>query len=93
MSLARISGELRIAETNLATRHLILQESIAAMETSRLEAGRQVRYLSMGVAPVAPVEATYPRKVESTVLAGLIFLSIYIMISLTLSILREQISV
>jgi|GEM_PF-1112332 len=93
VSLARISGELRVAESALATRHLILQESIASMEGARLEASRQVRFLSLGVAPVAPVEATYPRKVESTILAFLAFMGIYIMASLTMSILREQVSV
>lgn len=93
VSLARISGELRIAETELATRHTILQQAIASMETARLEASRQVRYLSMGVAPVAPVEPTYPRKIEGTILAFVLFAGIYILCSLTVSILREQVSV
>lgn len=93
VSLARISGELRIAETELATRHTILQQAIASMETARLEASRQVRYLSMGVAPVAPVEPTFPRKIEGTILAFVLFAGIYILCSLTVSILREQVSV
>ncbi|WP_112323918.1 capsule biosynthesis protein [Oceanibium sediminis] len=93
VSLARISGELRIAETALQTRHLILQESIGAMEAARLEANRQVRYLSLAVAPIAPVEATSPKKMESTILAFFVFMGSYIMVSLTLSILREQVSV
>lgn len=93
VSLARIGGELRIAESELATRHAILQQAIASMETARLEASRQVRYLSMGVAPVAPVEPTYPRKIEGTILAFVLFAGIYILCSLTVSILREQVSV
>ncbi|MSU89184.1 capsule biosynthesis protein [Rhodobacteraceae bacterium 2CG4] len=93
VSLARISGELRIAESDLATRHTILQQAIASMETARLEASRQVRYLSMGVAPVAPVEPTFPRKIEGTILAFVLFAGIYILASLTVSILREQVSV
>ncbi|NNU79895.1 capsule biosynthesis protein [Halovulum dunhuangense] len=93
VSLARISAELRMAESALETRYIILQESVAAMETARLEAARQVRYLSLGVAPVAPVEATYPRKLENTVLAFIVFFGIYIMASITVSILREQVSV
>ena len=46
----------------------------------------------MGVRPVAPDEPTYPRKFENTLLAFLIFSGIYLMLSLTASILREQVS-
>ncbi|MEM7614328.1 MAG: capsule biosynthesis protein [Pseudomonadota bacterium] len=92
-SLSKIGSELRSAELRLATSQLILQESIAAVTTARTEANRQVRYLSMGVAPIAPQEPTYPRKVENTLLAFVVFLGIYIMASLTVSILREQVSV
>jgi capsular polysaccharide transport system permease protein len=51
-----------------------------------------VRYLSTGVRPVAPDEPTYPRAFENTLLAFLIFSGIYLMLSLTASILREQVS-
>ncbi|SIO10602.1 hypothetical protein [Vannielia litorea] len=91
-SLARISGELRIAEADLATRQLLLQQAAAQLETARIEANRQVRYLSLGVAPIAPDEATYPRAFENTALALLIFAGIYLMISLTASVLREQVA-
>ena len=62
------------------------------METARLEANRQVRYLSMGVEPVAPDQAAYPRAFENTIIAMLAFSGLYLMISLTASILREQVS-
>ncbi|WP_083626701.1 capsule biosynthesis protein [Rhodovulum sp. ES.010] len=91
-SLARISAELRIAEADLANRQLLLQQGLQQLETARIEANRQVRYLSLGVSPVAPDEATYPRAFENTALALLIFGGIYLMVSLTLSILREQVS-
>ena len=93
VSLARTGAELQVAESELATRHLILQEAIAAMESARLEVNRQTRYLSLGVSPVAPTEPTYPRKVENTALAFIIFASVYLLLSLTVSILREQVSV
>jgi len=93
VSLARTGAELQVAESELATRQLILQESIAAMESARLEVNRQTRYLSLGVAPVAPSEPTYPRKIENTTLAFIIFAAIYLLGSLTISILREQVSV
>ena len=92
-SLARITGELRVAEADLANRQLMLQTALQQMENARIEANRQVRYLSMGVAPLASDTATYPRRMENTILGFVIFLSIYILVSLTVSILREQVSV
>lgn len=91
-SLARISGQLRMAEVDLQTRTLMMQAALQQLETARIEANRQTRYLSMGVRPVAPDEPTYPKAFENTVLAFLIFSGIYLMISLTASILREQVS-
>lgn len=92
-SLAKITGELAIAEADLANRQLMLQTALQQVENARIEATRQVRYLSLGVSPVAPDVATYPRKLENTILAFVIFGSIYILVSLTVSILREQVSV
>ncbi len=91
-SLAAKNTELRIAEENYTFQTLLVQQALQMMEASQIEANRQVRYLSLGVEPVAPVEATYPRAFESTLLAFLIFSGIYLMISLTVSILREQVT-
>jgi len=91
-SLARITGQLRIAEADLATRQLLLQQALTQLETARIEANRQTRYLSLGVNPIAPDEPTYPRAAENTMLAFVIFAGIYLMMSLTASILREQVS-
>ncbi len=93
LSLAAISAELQIAQTDLQTRQLMLQQSLQQVESARIEANRQVRYLSIGVSPISPDVATYPRKLENTMLAFVIFAGIYIMLSLTISILREQVSV
>ncbi|PTX57427.1 capsular polysaccharide transport system permease protein [Litoreibacter ponti] len=90
-SLARISGELLVAQADLEVRQGLLAQAEAQFEAARLEANRQVRYLSVGVTPVAPDEPTYPRAFENTVLAFLIFCAIYLMVSLTSSILREQV--
>jgi len=90
-SLARVSAELLVARSDLETRQALLAQAESAFESARLEANRQTRYLSVGVSPVAPDEATYPRKFENTILAFLIFGGIYLMISLTASILREQV--
>ncbi len=91
-SLATISGEIRIAESDLQTRQELLATAAAQMETARIEANKQVRYLSLSVAPVAPDEATYPKAFQNTIVAFLIFSGIYLMLSLTASILREQVS-
>ncbi|RLJ41044.1 capsular polysaccharide transport system permease protein [Litoreibacter meonggei] len=90
-SLARISGELMVAQGDLAMRQEFLAAAEAQFEAARLEANRQVRYLSVSVSPVAPDEPTYPRSFENTILAFLIFAGIYLMVSLTASILREQV--
>jgi len=92
-SLAKITGELTIAEADLANRQLMLQTALQQVINAQIEADRQVRYLSMGVSPVAPDVASYPRKLENTILAFIIFSAIYILVSLTVSILREQVSV
>ncbi len=91
-SIANVTGQLRIAEGELETRQLLLTQALQQMESARTEANRQTRYLSMGVSPIAPDEPTYPRKFENTLLALLIFAGIYLMVSLTTSILREQVS-
>ena len=91
-TLANITAELRKAEENYQTELLMLQTAQTQMEAAQIEANRQLRYLSLGVEPVAPDEATYPRAFENTALAFLIFAGIYLMISLTASILREQVT-
>ena len=91
-SLSSITAEIRKAEENYQTELLMLQQAQAQMESAQIEASRQVRYLSLGVEPVAPDEATYPRVFENTALAFLIFAGAYLMFSLTASILREQVS-
>ncbi len=91
-SLARIQREMVMAEADVATRQLMLANSLQQLEAARIEANRQVRYLSMGVSPVAPDEATYPRRFENTALAFLVFAGVYLMFSMTVSILREQVT-
>lgn len=91
-SLANLRIQIQMAQADLATRDLMLQSALQQVETTRLEANRQVRYLTTAVEPVPSQEPAYPRKFENTVLAFLIFSGIYLMCSLTASILREQVS-
>ena len=91
-SLAAKNTELRLAEENYTFQTVLVQQALTQMEAAQIEANRQVRYLSLGVEPIAPDEATYPKAFENTVLAFLICAGIYLMISLTASILREQVT-
>ncbi|WP_323765990.1 capsule biosynthesis protein [Marinovum sp.] len=91
-SLAQLSSEIQMAQADLATRDLMLQEALTSLSQTRREANAQVRYLQTAVAPVASQDPSYPRSFENTILAFLIFGGIYLLISLTASILREQVS-
>jgi capsular polysaccharide transport system permease protein len=92
LSLAQVQSELLVAQADVQTRQLMLAQAIQAMESARVEANRQVRYLSLSVSPTAPDEAAYPRAFENTLVALLIFTGIYLMLSMTVAILREQVS-
>ena len=91
-SLARIQSELLIAQADLETRQMMLAQALQNQESARVEANRQSLYLSMGVFPVQPDRAAYPRAFENTLLAFLVFSGVYLMVSMTASILREQVS-
>lgn len=91
-SLARIQSDLRMAEAEAQTRQTMLAQTLQTMELARIEANRQARYISVSVSPVAPDEATYPRAFENTMVALLVFAGIYLLISMTAAILREQVS-
>lgn len=91
-SLASQAAEIQMAQADLATADMVLQSALEAKRQSQIEANKQVRYLTVSVVPVASQDASYPRAFENTLLAFLIFSGIYLMISLTASILREQVS-
>lgn len=86
------AARLREAEENYQFRLALVQEALAQREAARIEANRQVRYLEMSVTPIAPDAPSYPKALENTVLAFFIFSGIYLMMSLTAAVLREQIS-
>lgn len=91
-SLASISARLSMAETDLEARTLIMQEALQLMEKSRVEADRQSRYLTVDVYPIPPDQPTSPQVFENTLIAFFIFGAVYLLISVTVSILREQVS-
>jgi len=91
-SLASQAADIQIAQADLATADLVLQAALETKRQSEIEANKQVRYLTVSVKPVASQDPSYPRAFENTLLAFLIFAGIYLLISLTASILREQVS-
>ncbi|MCX7287711.1 MAG: capsule biosynthesis protein [Rhodobacterales bacterium] len=91
-SLAEVQGQLLVAQSDLQTRQMILAQALQSMETSRVEANRQVRYLSLAVTPTPTDAPAYPRAFENTLVTMLIMLGIYLMVSMTAAILREQVS-
>ncbi len=91
-SLARLSLRIPMAQADPVARDMMLQTAMQQMETTRTEANRKVRYLTVSVRPVPSQEPAYPRKFENTILAFLLFAGIYLLISLTASVLREQVS-
>ncbi|MEC3862861.1 capsule biosynthesis protein [Mesobacterium sp. TK19101] len=91
-SLAELAVQIQLAQADLATRDLMLKAALERLETARRDADSQARYLTTSVVPVASEDPSYPRKFENTILAFMIFAGIYLMVSLTASILREQVS-
>lgn len=92
ISIAKVQSQLLVAQSDVQTRQLMMASALQAMETARLEANRQTRYLSVAVNPVRPDQAAYPRAFENTLVVLLIFMGVYLMISMTIAILREQVS-
>lgn len=92
LSLAKVQSELLVAQADVTTRQLMLAQSLQAMESARVEANRQTRYLSISVNPVVSDEPSYPRAFENTLVVMLIFLGIYLMITMTAAILKEQLT-
>lgn len=91
-SLPSIQAQIQIAQIDFQTRDAMLQQALQALEGARIAADRQVRYIAISTPSTAPDTPTYPKVFENTFLAFLIFAGIYLMVSLTASILREQVS-
>ena len=91
-SLAETAVQIQLAEADLATRDMMLSAALERLDQARRDADSQARYLTTSVYPLAAQDPSYPRAFENTLLTFLIFSGIYLLISLTASILREQVS-
>lgn len=92
-SLSDTNVELQSANFEVTAATTLFSSAIETYEAARLDITRQHRYLAMIVQPSLPDEATYPKKIQTTALAFLIFLGGYILLSLTISLIREQASI
>ena len=90
-SMASKNARMIVAEADYQTREMMVQAAVQSVEAARVAADRQARYLATSVAPVRPQDPSYPRKFENTLLSFLIFGGVYLIMSLTASILREQV--
>ncbi|WP_193079141.1 capsule biosynthesis protein [Pseudooceanicola spongiae] len=91
-SLAAKTAQVQLAQADLSTADLFLQSALQNEKQTEMEANRQVRYLTTSVRPVAPQDPSYPRAFENTLLVLLVLSGVYLMISLTGAILREQVA-
>ncbi|MDU8928828.1 capsule biosynthesis protein [Alisedimentitalea sp. MJ-SS2] len=91
-SLAARAAKIQMAQADLQSADMFLQSALESAKSAETEASKQVRYLTVPVKPIQAESPSYPRAFENTILAFLIFAGVYLMISLTASILREQVS-
>jgi capsular polysaccharide transport system permease protein len=92
-SLAEIQGELLVAEADVQTRQMMLAQALQTMETGP-DRGQPPGALSVAVGQPDAAGRTHLSKAPSRtrMVTMLIMLGIYLMISMTAAILREQVS-
>lgn len=92
VSLAEKAAQIQMAQADVATADMFLQSALQNEKQTELEANRQVRYLTTLVRPVPSEDPSYPKAFENTMMVFLIMSGLYLMVSLTGAILREQVS-
>lgn len=92
LNLAQLTTEIEAARADLAMRDLMVQSALENLRSTEAEVSAQTRYLETSVVPIAAQDPSYPRKFENTLLAFLVFSGIYLIASITASILREQVT-
>jgi capsular polysaccharide transport system permease protein len=92
LSQAAIQGEIALAQGEVEARLAILAQSAQQMEMARLEASKQMRFLSVSVNPGMTDVAAYPEIWKNTGLTFLAIVGIYMAISLMGTVLREQVN-
>lgn len=92
MTLAELFSRIQVAMADVATRDMMFQSSLEHLRATESDATSQSRYLTLAVEPVKAESASHPHAFEDTLTVLLILSGIYLLISITASILREQVS-
>ena len=92
MTLAELLSKIQVSKADLATRDMMFQSALGNLRATESDATSQSRYLTLAVEPVPPQSASHPHAFEDTMTVFLILAGIYLLISITASILREQVS-
>ncbi|MEM9735352.1 MAG: hypothetical protein AAF908_01945 [Pseudomonadota bacterium] len=92
-TLADLNAQLQTASFDVQAAMAIFTVTIEAHEAAKADLARQHRYLALVDRPSQPDRAAYPDKWRMTALAFACFLGAYIVLSLTVSLIREQASV
>ena len=90
LTLAELLSRIQMAQQDLATRDMMFQTSLEEVRSKRAEASAQSLFVELSVEPIAAQDASYPRVFEDTLIVLFIMSGIYLLISITGSILREQ---
>ncbi|MDA8741092.1 capsule biosynthesis protein, partial [Rhodobacteraceae bacterium] len=92
MTLAELLSRIQVSMANVATRDMMFQSSLEYLRATESDATSQSRYLTLAVEPVSAESASHPHAFEDTLTVLLILCGIYLLISITASILREQVN-
>ncbi|MEL7463562.1 MAG: hypothetical protein AAFN79_05820 [Pseudomonadota bacterium] len=89
-SMAQLSSELRLAETDVLAANMMYQSALTARESALQFAAEQSLFLEVVTQPTTPTKATRPKRLQNTGLVFLILFASYIIGLLTFSLIREQ---
>lgn len=92
LSTTRLDQEMRFAEAELIMRQTAYDLAITSLNSAEAQARSQRKFLTPSLDPTASFEPIYPRKYLSTFSAFLIFFCIYVFISMSVEVLREQLA-
>ncbi len=91
-SVTRLAQQMRIAETRLALATSEYEQAAANLQQAEAQARSQRQFITPTLPPTATYEPIYPKKFMSTISAFMVFFALYILISITIEVIREQVS-
>lgn len=91
-SVARLDQEMRIAETKVALAQQEYEAAVLNLQAAQAEARSQRTFITTSLPPTPTYEPIYPKKFLSSISAFMIFFALYILVSITIEVIREQVS-